>query len=153
MPKKSSKSSPSNNRLKYLEDKIEQIEKKTKILDQFESAITKLAEQTDKMVTVSINLQAKMTELMIKTTDLTENVVEMVDILKEAGDLEMDSDKEGGKISIEPIVTELKKMQEQNALTMKEMKGLLDYMKKMYTKQLIGEAVRSNTAESGGYVI
>jgi hypothetical protein len=151
---KGSKETIPKEKLKYLEERIVDLEKKTKILDQFESAINKLAEQTDKMVTVSINLQAKMTELMIKVTDLTENVIEMVDVLKEAGELDMESSTEGATVSVEPIVSELKKMQQQNEETLKEIKNLLAYMKKSYTRELIGKAVRSNSeGAAGGYVI
>lgn len=151
MPKKTSKKK-AENRLENIEERIIEIEKKTKILDQFESAIDELTQQTDKMVTVSINLQAKMTELMIKVTDLTENVAEMVDILKEAGDMDMET-HEGAKMDVEPIVAELKNLEKQNAETVKEIKNLLKYMKKMYTKQLIGKAVRSTGGSTEEYVL
>lgn len=151
MPKKSSKKK-AEHRLENIEDRLVDIEKKIKIFDQFETAINELTQQTDKMVTVSINLQAKMTELMIKVTDLTENVTEMVDILKEAGEMEMET-HEGGEMDVEPIVAELKNLEKQNAETVKEIKNLIKYMKKMYTKQLIGKAIRSTGGSAEEYVL
>ena len=93
--------------------RLGEIERRTNIVENFEDSISQLRGQTDKMVTININLQAKVTELLIKMTDLTENVTDMVDLLKEASELE---DEGGGApMNVEPIVNEIKNLEKQNA--------------------------------------
>ena len=43
--------------------------------------ISRLNEQVLKLVTVNINLQAKITELLIKSTEQIEQVTEMIELL------------------------------------------------------------------------
>ena len=146
------KDSSKHSRMNELLKRIAEIEKRTDIVESFEDAISELREQIDKMVTININLQAKVTELLIKMTDLTENVTEMVDLLKEAGELEEETG--GPTMNVEPIVNEIKALEKQNAEMVKAIKALNDYLKKMYTRQLIGRAVRENYGEQGGgYVL
>ncbi|RLG17199.1 hypothetical protein DRN62_01820 [Nanoarchaeota archaeon] len=131
--------------------RIEELEKKTQILEHFEEAINKLNEQIEKMVTISINLQAKMTELMIKMTDLVEGVNEMVGLLKEASEVELEQLKEAGvTLNVGPLIEEVKKLQEQNKEMVKALKGLEGYFKKMYTRELITKAVKGYEE---GYVL
>ena len=148
MSDKHSNSSKSPNMREILK-RLEDIERRANIVENFEETISDLREQINKMVTISINLQAKVTELLIKMTDLTENVTEMVDLLKEASELEEEGSP-GAQMNIEPIVNELKELGKHNIDVVKSIKTLNDYLKKMYTRQLIGKVVKDNYNEQGG---
>ncbi len=61
--------------LRNLEDNIRRLD----------SQIEDINNQMEKMISVNLTLQSKITELMIKQIDLIENLKKMVDLLEEAG--------------------------------------------------------------------
>lgn len=109
-----------------------------------ERDILELREQVEKLITLSINLQAKMTELMIKVTDLIANEKEMITLLKEVSEIEAESLKTseatGGvvqQVNMQPLIDELKKLSSQNDQMIKSMSEVENYLKKAYTKGLL----------------
>lgn len=112
-------------------------------MDEINRNMERLSEQLSKLVSININLQAKMTELMIKTTDLIEGVSEMVDLLRRASEVEV----EGGQVvqlppeALSPVVEELKKMSRTNKEVTDAMKDLEKYIRKEYTRGLIRGAL------------
>jgi hypothetical protein len=109
-----------------------------------ERDILELREQVEKLITLSINLQAKMTELMIKVTDLIANEKEMITLLKEVSEIEAESLKAseatGGtvqQVNLQPLIDELKKLSSQNEQMIKSMGEVENYLKKAYTKGLL----------------
>lgn len=75
--------------------------------------LERLNEYVSKLITVNINLQAKITELLIKDSEMIEQVTEMVELLKKASEIEVSEMGERmpqARINIEPVVLELKKI-------------------------------------------
>ncbi len=50
-----------------------------------DSQIENVNEQMEKMISINLTLQSKITELMIKQIDLIESLKKMIDLLEEAG--------------------------------------------------------------------
>ena len=91
-----------------------------------------------KLVSININLQSKMTELLIKMTDLVRENRELISLLEESS--EEESANNSG-INNENIVFELKKIGKNNEETMKSNLELGQFLKKMYTKNLLNKAL------------
>ncbi|MCW1296884.1 MAG: hypothetical protein OH319_04355 [Candidatus Parvarchaeota archaeon] len=108
-----------------------------------EREILELREQVEKLITLSINLQAKMTELMIKITDLITNEKEMIALLKEVSEIEAENLKSASEsgtvaqVNFQPLLDELKKLSSQNEQMIKSMSEVENYLKKAYTKGLL----------------
>ena len=111
--------------------------------NKLEHNIQNLNEQIIKMVSVNINLQSKMTELLIKVTDLIRENREIISLLEEASEIEP-TNKEKNKIDYEGIFLEVKKISLSTSKMSEENKGLLDYMKRIYTKQLLSKTLNGN---------
>lgn len=134
--------------IKRLEKKMRELESsahKELPVQELNENIEKLSEQLSKLVTININLQSKMTELLIKITEQTEEVSEMIELLKKASEIEEEvSVKEERKEeSFAPIISELKKLSNQNTVMIEEFKRLGEYISKAYTKGLITRAVQT----------
>lgn len=97
-----------------------------------------LVENTDRMTVININLQAKITELMMKITDLVIHVNDMVTLLKKASEVEIE---EKGGIDMQPLLDELKNISAQNERMAKYMNDIGNYLKKDYDRRLIREAI------------
>ncbi len=134
--------------LKKIKQEIEDL-KRTRVeqvpLDDLRRNIERLNEQVSKLVTVNINLQAKITELLIKDSEMIEQVTEMVDLLKKASEMEV---TEAGpaaapqvKINLDPVILELKKLGLQNDQLLQSFSFLQEYMSKTYTRSLITQMV------------
>ncbi len=109
--------------------------------------IEKLNEQVSKLVTVNINLQAKITELLIKTAEQIEQVTEMIELLKHASELDTSSDKEV-KIDLSPVVAELKVISSQNESIKKSFADLETFMRSNYRRNLITQAINSSESKN-----
>ncbi len=106
-----------------------------------EDNIEELNEQITKMVSININLQSKMTELLIKVTDLIRENRELVNLLEEASEEEEEEGPDWNS-----ILVELKKI-EKNTADFKEANSkLVEYIKKMYTKNLLAKAIKGADA-------
>ncbi|PJA22828.1 hypothetical protein COX58_01065, partial [archaeon CG_4_10_14_0_2_um_filter_Archaea_38_6] len=82
-----------------------------------EENVEELNEQLNKMVSVNINLQSKMTELLIKVTDLVRENRELISLLEEEAEGEAGTNDKG--TSSDSLIMELKKI-ETNTRGMKE---------------------------------
>lgn len=111
--------------------------------NKLEDNVQNLNEQIVKMVSVNINLQSKMTELLIKVTDLIRENREIISLLEEASEIEP-SIKQKGKLDYEGVFLEVKKISLSTSKISEENKELLEYMKKMYTKQLLNKTLNGN---------
>lgn len=115
--------------------------KAAEVPPELRKSVSDLSEQVSKMVTVNINLQAKMTELMIKIADLVKELREIGDLLRRASEVEVEEGAAPAEISLTPVVEELKKISEQNERVVKAIEGLQDYLKRTYTRSLISRAL------------
>ncbi|MFA5303725.1 MAG: hypothetical protein WC393_04285 [Candidatus Nanoarchaeia archaeon] len=111
---------------------------------QLERNVNELNEQLMKLVSININLQSKMTELLIKMTDLVRENRELISILEESSEEESD-EKQGA--SNENVVFELKKIEKNTSETMKSNLELGQFLKKMYTKSLLTQAIGNKLSE------
>jgi hypothetical protein len=128
---------------KQIEDLISQVDYfKNQMVSssnaQLERNVSELNEQLMKLVSININLQSKMTELLIKMTDLVRENRELIGLLEESSE-EESAEKPG--VSNESIVFELKKIEKNTSETMKSNQELGQYLKKMYTKNLLNKAI------------
>jgi hypothetical protein len=103
-----------------------------------ERNVNELNEQLIKLVSININLQSKMTELLIKMTDLVRENRELIGLLEESS--QEDSAEKSG-VSNESIVFELKKIEKNTSETMRSNLELGQYLKRMYTKNLLIKAI------------
>jgi hypothetical protein len=136
--------------IKRLEREIEEL-KGRKVaevpIEKLGANIDKLNEQVSKLITVNINLQAKMTELLIKNAELIEGVTEMVQLLKRASEVEAGPSVETMeerpqlKIDMGPVVNELKNISTQNAQILSGFAKLNEYMQKDYRKEMLGRVL------------
>lgn len=108
---------------------------------QLKSNIGELNEQITKLVSININLQSKMTELLIKVTDLIRENRELVSLLEESSD----SGEEG--VSNEGLLVELKKIEINTSGLYQENFKLTEYIKRMYTKSLLSSAINGISNE------
>ncbi len=145
--------------IKRLEREIEDLKKKKVAeipIEKLGDNIEKLNEQVSKLVTVNINLQAKITELLIKNAELIEGVTEMVELLKRASEVEVTAEtKPEQKIDLSPVVNELKNISSQNAQILEGFKRLNEYMQKTYRRGMLEkvlEAPSQRTMPEGGKI-
>lgn len=136
--------------IEKLKKEIERL-KKEKVeyeipLEELKKNIERLSEQISKLVTINLNLQAKMTELMIKMTDLIKNEDEMIELLRKASEIEVSAEREI-KVDLTPLTKELKELSETNKKLVEGLKLLENYLKKAYTKELISKAVKAAGGE------
>jgi len=110
--------------------------------NQLKNNIEELNEQITKLVSININLQSKMTELLIKVTDLIRENRELVSLLEEASDGE-----QGGGTSNEGLLVELRKIENNTNELYQENSKLVEYIKRMYTKSLLSSAMNGNVNE------
>ncbi|MFA5405804.1 MAG: hypothetical protein WC307_00395 [Candidatus Nanoarchaeia archaeon] len=137
------------NPIKKLEKKIrelEGIESKDVPVKELNENIDKLNEQVLKLITVSINLQAKITELLIKNAEQVEQVTEMIELLKRASEVESSPDKEV-KLDLSPVVNELKTISTQNEEIKRGFAELTGFMRKDYRRDMITQAMQSPKKE------
>src|SRR3989339_1382364 len=131
------------NPIKKLERKIEELEGQRTgnvPVRELGENVDKLNEQLMKLITVNINLQAKITELLIKTTEQIEQVTEMTELLKRASEIETSNEKEI-KIDMSPVVAELKVLSSQNEEIKKGFGELSGFMRKDYRREMIAQAI------------
>lgn len=138
------------NPLKKMERQIKALESqniKEVPLKELNESIDKLDEQVMKLVTVNINLQAKITELLIKDTEQIEQVTEMIELLKRASEVETTGEKQEIKIDLSPLLNELKILTSQNEEIKKGFSDLSNFMRTDYRRNLITQAM--NTPKAG----
>ncbi|MDD3888279.1 MAG: hypothetical protein PHN19_06005 [Patescibacteria group bacterium] len=140
---KKKKTSIDSKQSKQLEDLKSQVDYfKNQIVSssnaQLERNVNELNEQLVKLVSININLQSKMTELLIKMTDLVRENRELISLLEESSE---ESSAENVGLSNENLVFELKKIEKNTSDTMKSNQELGQYLKKMYTKNLLSKAI------------
>lgn len=111
---------------------------------QLERNVNELNEQLIKLVSININLQSKMTELLIKMTDLVRENRELISLLEESSE-EDSAEKQG--VSNENVVFELKKIEKNTSEAMKSNVELSQFLKKMYTKNLLTKAIGDKVNE------
>ena len=136
------------NPIKKLERKIEELEGQRTgnvPVRELGENVDKLNEQLMKLITVNINLQAKITELLIKTTEQIEQVTEMTELLKRASEIETSNEKEI-KIDMSPVVAELKVLSSQNEEIKKGFGELSGFMRKDYRREMISQAINKTGA-------
>jgi len=130
------------NPIKKLKKRVEELEKKDDYdipVKELKENIERLNEQVLKLVTVNINLQAKITELLIKTTEQVEQVNEMIELIKRASEVETTETKEG-KIDMSPVVNQLKIMSGQNETIKDSLSRLSDFMRVLYRREKLTQA-------------
>jgi len=110
---------------------------------QLERNVGELNEQLVKLVSININTQSKMTELLIKMTDLVRENRELISLLEESSEEET-AEKTGGN---ENLVFELKRIEKNTAENMKATMELSQYLKKTYTKLLLSKAIGEKMSE------
>jgi len=131
------------NPIKKLKKRIEELENKGSSeipMRELSENIERLNEQVLKLVTVNINLQAKITELLIKTTEQVEQVNEMIELLKRASEVETVEAKEA-KIDMSPVVNQLKVMSGQNEEIKSGLARLSDFMRVLYRRDKLEQAI------------
>ena len=133
--------------IKRLEREVEEL-KKRKVaqvpVEKLGDNIEKLNEQVSKLVIVNINLQAKITELLIKNAELIEGVTEMVQLLKRASEVEMGPEaKPELKIDLGPVTNELKSINAQNAQILEGFKKLNEYLFRSRRREMLGRALEA----------
>jgi hypothetical protein len=112
---------------------------------ELEKNVEELNEQITKLVSININLQSKMTELLIKMTDLVRENRELIGLLEEAGD--EDKTEKSNSIGNDSILFELKKIEKNTSDSLKINYDLNSFMKKMYTKNLLSKAINGKIEE------
>jgi hypothetical protein len=111
---------------------------------QLERNVNELNEQLTKLISININLQSKMTELLIKMTDIVRENRELISLLEESSEEET-AEKSG--VSNENLIFELKKIEKNTSETMKSNLELSQFLKKMYTKNLLNKAIGNQINE------
>ncbi|VVB74521.1 Uncharacterised protein [Candidatus Tiddalikarchaeum anstoanum] len=106
----------------------------------FENNVEDLNEQLTKMISINITLQSKMTELLIKVTDLIRENRELIGLLEEASSSEGQAGGQG-EDTMGSVLLELKKINKNTFLMGESFKDLDGYIKKMYTKGLLSKAI------------
>lgn len=127
--------------IKKIQRELEEIRKSrvaTLPLEEFKKDVEKLSEQIDKLITINLTLQTKITELLVKHAEVLKDLDEMVNLLRQATEIE----SEAGTVNLAPVVEELKKIQEQNKELMETIRELTTYLKRTYTRGLIERIVR-----------
>ncbi|MCW1300864.1 MAG: hypothetical protein QW507_01515 [Candidatus Nanoarchaeia archaeon] len=128
--------------IKKIQKELEEI-RRSKIstlpLDEFKKDVEKLSEQIDKLITINLTLQTKITELLVKHAEVLKDLDEMVNLLRQATEIESES----SVVNLAPVVDELKKIQEQNKEMMETIRELTTYLKRTYTRGLIERIVRA----------
>ncbi len=109
----------------------------TEQYDKLSNNIEDLNEQITKMVSININLQSKMTELLIKVTDLIRENRELIGLLEEASEAEVMEPE----TSRTELLNELKMIKSSISEMSSSFKGLEKYIKKAYTKEMLSKAV------------
>lgn len=104
---------------------------------QLERNVQELNEQLTKLVSININLQSKMTELLIKMTDLVRENRELISLLEESGEEDIEKKSE----SNDGVIFELKKIEKNTSENSKYVQELGAHLKKMYTKNLLSKAI------------
>jgi len=127
--------------------------------DELKRAIHDLSMENEKMITVNINLQARMAELVGKMSSLIDEVKDLVKILGQAsegsgggdGNTEMsegeeveEGEEEGGEEGGNPDV--MKQLANQNEQIINSMGNMEKYMKRMYRREVI-DKIRKKTKE------
>jgi|GEM_PF-1483080 len=139
------------NPIKKLKKRVEELEEEKQVqipMKELSENIERLNEQVLKLVTVNINLQAKITELLIKNTEQIEQVTEMIELLKKASEVEMAESKEGAKIDLTPVVSELKVLTSQNEVIRNDFKKLGDFMRVLYRRGMLTQVAQTPTEEA-----
>lgn len=113
----------------------------TKQYDILTKNIEDLNEQITKMVSININLQSKMTELLIKVTDLIRENRELVGLLEEASEIEIDAMHADAEATTKDLLDELKKVTKAIGDMSKSFSGVEKYIKRAYTKEMLSKAV------------
>lgn len=121
---------------------IEELKSKGHSLDVLRRTVEDLTIQTNKMVGLNMSLQSKIIELLIRVTDLIEDVKEMVSLLKSAS--ELPPEKELTAEFIEKMLKQNQeylennnKLLEFNRKALESIKNVEKYIKRLYRKQLI----------------
>jgi len=112
---------------------------------QLEKNVNNLNEQISKLVSININLQSKMTELLIKMTDLVRENRELISLLEEASEEETAEKPGSGN---EELIFELKKIEKNTEDSLKSSQELAQYMKRMYTKNLLTKVIGEKLQQS-----
>lgn len=112
--------------------------------DKLKDNIERLNEQISKLITININLQAKMTELLIKDAEMIEQTTEMVELLKKASEVEGGGagEKSELKVDMGPVVDELRKISAQNEIISGSLERLMGLQSKEYTRNLLTKALK-----------
>lgn len=111
-----------------------------------EQNIEELNEQLNKMISININLQSKMTELLIKVTDLIRENRELISLLEEASETTAGEESKGP--DWESLLVELKNITSNTTDLKEENTKLVDYIKRFYTKNLLSKAVKGRIKEA-----
>ena len=107
--------------------------------EDFMEAINKLAKQVDRIAVTNLSLQAKMTDLLIRVTDMIKHMESMINLLQKAS--EGEGEPPEIKANIEPVTNELKKLNIQMEELKAKMGDMTEYMRKVYTRQLLGRVI------------
>ncbi len=127
--------------LEKLKKEIEEIKKLKEGLPTAElsDSLRDLADYVNKLVVIDADLHSRITDLMIKVTDLTKEVKVVSDLLRKAlGEVpqQKEAKKEKPK-SLSPI-EEIERLREENAKLMNE----LSQIEKLYSERMTKERLR-----------
>ena len=117
----------------------------TSAYTKFEGNVQDLNEQVTKLVSINLTLQSKMTELLIKVTDLIRENRELISLLEEASESGAEAASGGineeSKSLFESLLVEMKKVTKNTYIMGESFKNLDSYMRKAYTKGLLSKAI------------
>ncbi|MBN1923903.1 MAG: hypothetical protein JW791_04040 [Nanoarchaeota archaeon] len=148
--KKTATKSSVNKEIKALKEQLDVFKSQMRESSsaKLEQNIEDLSEQLNKMVSININLQSKMTELLIKVTDLIRENRELISLLEEASSGEEEEGEANKAFDSEIMLVELKKIEKNTSDLTAENVKLNDYIKRMYTKSLLSKAIKGKVESS-----
>ncbi len=115
--------------IQRLRKEIEDL-KRERVEEEFKKNVIKISENVEKLINLNINFHAKIAELLIKLSNLSEEVSTMIDLLQKASEEEgVDYSEEMSKI--------LKQIRDQNDEMLRILKNIEEYTYKEYKKRLI----------------
>lgn len=140
---KAKKTSGVSSEIKTLKNQVASMKKMIKQSNKnsLDNSVEELNEQLTKMISININLQSKMTELLIKVTDLIRENRELISLLEEASETEDVKKEEGESESMANLLIELRKITDNTLLMKDSFKDLNVYIRRAYTKGLLSKAI------------
>ncbi len=151
--RKASVKSTVSKQISLLKEQLESFKKQMRESSsaKLDDSIEDLSDQLNKMVSININLQSKMTELLIKVTDLIRENRELIGLLEEASAGEEEGEVEVKNPDYEGLLVEMKKIEKNTSDLLVENLKLNNYIKKNYTRRLLSSAIQGKVKEENNF--